>query len=175
MEESLPLHGAVKPAVGDPTASGKKSGLTPRRRLPGNNEVRLHQQRPGAPHQLVGVPRLRRHRRRHVREDIARDAVRVGDVGRAVVRLVVAPDLPVATWAAQPIVLGPSTGQVTPFVLGASVVPRVIDASDAPREPALAVLSARVHGNGPDGLEVIEPAFEAMASVDRALSNRRSS
>lgn len=84
--------------------------------------------------------------------------------------LVVAPDLPVATWAAQPIVLGPSTGQVTPFVLGASVVPRVIDASDALREPALAVLSARVHGNGPNGLEVIEPAFEAMASVDRALA-----
>lgn len=84
--------------------------------------------------------------------------------------LVVAPDQPVATWAAQPIVLGPSTGQVTPLVLGASAVPRVTDPDEARRQPALAVLSARVHGNGPNGLEVIEPAFEAMANVDRALA-----
>jgi hypothetical protein len=84
--------------------------------------------------------------------------------------LVVAPDLPVGAWAAQPISLGPSTGEVTPFVLGASVVPRVLDADQARREPALAVLSARVHGNGPDGLDVIQPAVAAMRSVDRALA-----
>lgn len=66
--------------------------------------------------------------------------------------------------------LGPNTGHVTPFVLGSSVVPRVIDADEAKRHPALAVLSARVHGNGPDGLDVIAPAFAAMTSIDRALA-----
>ncbi|MFS8071678.1 MAG: hypothetical protein ACMG6S_35360 [Byssovorax sp.] len=86
--------------------------------------------------------------------------------------LVVAPDPPVGTWAAQPISLGPSTGQVTPFVLGASVVPRVVDADEARREPALAVLSARVHGNGPGGLDVIQPAVAAMRSVDPALATK---
>jgi hypothetical protein len=81
--------------------------------------------------------------------------------------LVVAPDADVATWAAQPIDLGLGFGTLRPVVLGPASVPEVTDPAVAERETELAVLSAVAHGNGPNGLAVVQAALVALARLDR--------
>ena len=81
--------------------------------------------------------------------------------------LVVAPDTKVATWAAENIDLGLGLSNVKPLVLGPAVVPEVTELSVAEGEPELAVLSAMAHGNGPNGLAVVEAAFTALGRLDQ--------
>jgi len=81
--------------------------------------------------------------------------------------LVIAPDAEVATWAAQPIDLGLGFGTLRPVVLGPASVPEVTDPAVAERETELAVLSAVAHGNGPNGLAVVQAALVALARLDR--------
>jgi hypothetical protein len=81
--------------------------------------------------------------------------------------LVVAPDAGVATWAAENIDLGLGLGHVEPLVLGPAVVPEITDPNEAEKEIELAVLSAVVHGNGPNGLNVVQAALAALGRLDQ--------
>jgi hypothetical protein len=81
--------------------------------------------------------------------------------------LVIAPDAEVAAWAARPIELGLGFGSLRPVVLGPASVPEVTDPAVAERETELAVLSAVAHGNGPNGLAVVQAALVALARLDR--------
>ncbi|MGK4007590.1 hypothetical protein WMF31_33525 [Sorangium sp. So ce1036] len=85
----------------------------------------------------------------------------------ATVVLVVAPDAGVAAWAAESIDLGLGLGTVTPLVLGPAVVPEITDPADAEKETELAVLSAVAHGNGPNGLTVLQAALAALGRLDQ--------
>ncbi|AUX23808.1 hypothetical protein SOCEGT47_043380 [Sorangium cellulosum] len=80
--------------------------------------------------------------------------------------LVVAPDAGVAAWAAESIDLGLGLGTVTPLVLGPAVVPEITD-PEADMEAELAVLSAIAHGNGPNGLTVLQAALAALGRLDQ--------
>ena len=81
--------------------------------------------------------------------------------------LVVAPDAAVARWAAQPIDLGLGLGSLQPLVVGPGSVPLVTDPAEAARETELAVLSAVAHGNGENGLAVVQAALVALGRLDR--------
>ncbi|MGK4003894.1 hypothetical protein WMF31_14775 [Sorangium sp. So ce1036] len=81
--------------------------------------------------------------------------------------LVVAPDAGVAAWAAESIDLGLGRGHVEPLVLGPAVVPEITDPADAEKETELAVLSAVAHGNGPNGLTVLQAALAALGRLDQ--------
>jgi hypothetical protein len=81
--------------------------------------------------------------------------------------LVVAPEAEVAAWAAQTIDLGLGFGTLQPVVLGPASVPEVTDPAVAEREIELAILSAVAHGNGPNGLAVVQAALVALARLDR--------
>jgi hypothetical protein len=81
--------------------------------------------------------------------------------------LVVAPDAPVAAWAAQSIDLGLGRGDVRPLVIGPAAVPEITDPALAEREVELSVLSAVAHGNGPNGLAVVQAAIVALGRLDR--------
>jgi hypothetical protein len=81
--------------------------------------------------------------------------------------LVVAPDAAVASWAAQPIDLGLGLGSLRPLVIGPASVPEVTDGAVAMRETELAVLSAVAHGNGENGLAVVQAALVALGRLDR--------
>jgi len=83
------------------------------------------------------------------------------------VALVVAIDAGVAAWAAEKIDLGLALGALQPLVLGPATVPVVTDPAVAEREVELAILSAMAHGNGPDGLAVIQTALDALGRLDR--------
>jgi hypothetical protein len=81
--------------------------------------------------------------------------------------LVVAPDADVATWAMEPIDIGLGRGSLSPLILGAAIVPEVTDVHLAERETALAILSAVTHGNGPNGLAVVQAVLSALERFDR--------
>jgi hypothetical protein len=81
--------------------------------------------------------------------------------------LVVAPDAAVAAWAAENIGLGLGRGNVEPLVLGPTIVPEITDPAVATQEVELAVLSAAAHGNGPNGLAVVQAALVALGRLDR--------
>ncbi|WP_437994709.1 hypothetical protein [Sorangium sp. So ce145] len=80
--------------------------------------------------------------------------------------LVVAPDAEVAAWAAQKIDLGLGLGTLQPLVLGPASVPEVTDQAEAEKETELAILSAVAHGNGPNGLAVVQSALGALGRLD---------
>ncbi|WP_437662667.1 hypothetical protein [Sorangium sp. So ce1182] len=71
----------------------------------------------------------------------------------------------VAAWAAENIDLGLGLGHVEPLVLGPTVVPEITDPADA--EAELAVLSAVAHGNGPNGLTVVQTALVPLGRRDQ--------
>jgi hypothetical protein len=52
-------------------------------------------------------------------------------------------------------------------VLGPAIVPAVIDPAVAEQQVELSVLSAVAHGNGPNGLSVVEAALIALGRLDR--------
>jgi len=81
--------------------------------------------------------------------------------------LVVAPDAAVAAWAAESIDVGLGLTTVQPLVLGPAIVPEVTDADEAEKETELAILSAAVHGNGPNGLAVVLAALGALGRLDQ--------
>jgi hypothetical protein len=81
--------------------------------------------------------------------------------------LVVAPDAEVAAWAGEKIDLGLGLGTVQPLVLGPATLPVLTDPTVAASEVELAVLSAMAHGNGPQGLLVVQAAFLALGRLDR--------
>ncbi len=81
--------------------------------------------------------------------------------------LIVAPDAAVAAWATEPIDIGLGCGSLSPRVLGPAIVPEVTDMALAERETALAILSAVAHGNGPNGLEVVQAVLGALERFDR--------
>ena len=83
------------------------------------------------------------------------------------VALVIAIDAGVAAWAAEKIDLGLGLGGLQPLVLGPATVPVVTDPVVADREVELAILSALAHGNGPDGLAVVQTALAALGRLDR--------
>jgi len=83
------------------------------------------------------------------------------------VLIVIAPDPKVAEWAAEPIDTGLGLGTFRPVVIGPSTVPEVTDASLAAREAELSVLSAVAHGNGPNGLAVLQAALVGLAGLDQ--------
>ncbi len=72
-----------------------------------------------------------------------------------------------AAWAAENIDLGLGLGHIEPLVLGPAVVPDITDPADAEQETELAVLSAVAHGNGPNGLTVIQAALVALGRLDQ--------
>ncbi len=80
--------------------------------------------------------------------------------------LVVAPDAEVAAWSAENIDLGLGFGSVRPLVLGPAVVPEVTDPAEAKKATELSVLSAVAHGNGPNGLAVVQAALVALGRLD---------
>jgi hypothetical protein len=81
--------------------------------------------------------------------------------------LVVAPRADVAAWAEEPIDVGLHRGSLSPLVLGPAVVPEVTDEALAEKEAELAILSAVMHGNGPNGLAVVQSVRKALGRFDR--------
>jgi hypothetical protein len=81
--------------------------------------------------------------------------------------LVVAPDGEIATWAAEKVDLGLGLAFIQPLVLGPATLPVLTDPTLAANEVELAVLSAMAHGNGPEGLAVVQAAFLALGRLDR--------
>ncbi|AUX47483.1 hypothetical protein SOCE26_090040 [Sorangium cellulosum] len=81
--------------------------------------------------------------------------------------LVVAPGADVAAWAAENIDVGLGFGHIRPLVLGPAVVPEISDPAAAEQETELAVLSAVAHGNGPNGLAVVQAALVALGRLDQ--------
>ena len=80
--------------------------------------------------------------------------------------LVIAVDADIAAWAADKIDLGLGLGVIQPLVLGPANLPVITDAVVAAQEVELAVLSAMAHGNGPQGMEVLRAAFQALRRLD---------
>ncbi len=85
----------------------------------------------------------------------------------AAVVLVIATDPAVAAWAAEKIDLGMGLAVLQPLVLGPATVPVITDPAVAEREVELTILSAMTHGNGPDGLAVVQTALDALGRLDR--------
>ncbi len=81
--------------------------------------------------------------------------------------LVVAPDADVSAWAVEIIDIGLGRGTLAPLVLGPAIVPEVTDETLAEQETELAILSAVAHGNGPNGLDVVQAALKALGRFDR--------
>lgn len=81
-----------------------------------------------------------------------------------VVLLVVCADHLTASWAAEPIELGPGS-MTTPWVVGPTQIPVVTDPADARRSPQLAVLSAIAHGGDPAGRHVLDAVVAAYDAV----------
>ncbi|WP_437886342.1 hypothetical protein [Sorangium sp. So ce307] len=81
--------------------------------------------------------------------------------------VVIAPDAEVAAWAAQKIDLGLGLGTLQPLVIGPEIVPEVTEQAEAEKETELAILSAVAHGNGPNGLAVVQAALGALGRFDR--------
>ena len=80
--------------------------------------------------------------------------------------LVVAPDAGVAAWAGEPIDSGLGRGGLSPVVLGPASVPVVTEVAVAEQETELAILSAVAHGNGPEGLDVVQAVLSALGRFD---------
>jgi hypothetical protein len=80
--------------------------------------------------------------------------------------LVLAIDAEVAAWASEKIDLGVGRCVFEPFVLGPTTVPVVTESVIADKEVELAVLSAMAHGNGPQGLLVVQTALVALERLD---------
>jgi hypothetical protein len=81
--------------------------------------------------------------------------------------LVVAIDRAIAAWAAERIDFDQGMGSIQPLVLGPATVPVVVDPTVADREVELAVLSAMIHGNGSDGLAVVQATLGALGRLDQ--------
>jgi hypothetical protein len=86
-------------------------------------------------------------------------------LGCPTVLLVISPNPGVAGWARKPILLGHPGLVLQPLVLGPEEVPVLMD-GQAVQAPELAVLSAAVHGPGPDGPKVFEALLDCMKTIE---------
>jgi hypothetical protein len=86
--------------------------------------------------------------------------------------LVLAPNKHVARWASQPIELDPGGSVLHPVVLGREQVPRIVDRTEAARDPELAVLSALAHGQDEDTDRAVEIMWAAAHGVRRLDRDR---
>lgn len=84
---------------------------------------------------------------------------------RPVVLIVLTPSQAVASWAAQPLAVGPDF-VLRPLVLGPGQIPAVTDHDLARDLPELGVMSAIVHGRGPLAYQVGAAALEGLALLD---------
>ncbi|MFC7645021.1 hypothetical protein ACFQX6_33440 [Streptosporangium lutulentum] len=82
------------------------------------------------------------------------------------VLLVICADTRTATWCRTPIHLGHPGWTLAPLVVGPEAVPLVTDAKQAADAPELAVLSAMAHGGAPEGIDVLQALFGALAVID---------
>ncbi|WP_433041364.1 hypothetical protein [Dactylosporangium sp. CS-033363] len=87
-----------------------------------------------------------------------------------VVVLVLCHSRQVANWSAVPIRMGPGS-VVTPMALGPDRIPVVTDRHTARRVPEVAVLSAMVHGTGPDPTPIFEALLAALDVIDEDHAN----
>jgi hypothetical protein len=84
--------------------------------------------------------------------------------------LVICPESRVAAWARQSISLGHPGLVLTPLVLGPEEVP-VLTAPEAnTAAPELAVVSAVVHGAGPDGAKVLATMLDTFEKIEPELA-----
>jgi hypothetical protein len=82
--------------------------------------------------------------------------------------VVLALDDDVAAWARKPIATLQPASPFEPVVIGPCDIPRITSPDDAVLMPELAVLSALVHANQPDGATVAASAIHAVAQLDDA-------
>jgi hypothetical protein len=82
-----------------------------------------------------------------------------------VMLLVICPEDKAAAWARRPIPLGHPGLVLTPLVLGPDEVPVLTVAEDA-AAPELAVVSAAVHGAGPEGAKVFTAMLESFEKIE---------
>jgi hypothetical protein len=83
--------------------------------------------------------------------------------------VVVAGSDALARWASRPIETFHPGSQFVPVVVGPRDIPRITSVADANELPELAVMSARAHGNDPDGAGVVTTAIAALVELgDRA-------
>ncbi len=87
-------------------------------------------------------------------------------LGCPVALLVVCHKPRVARWCAKPVPVGYPGMVLTPLVWCTDRAPRVTDVATAERSPELAVLSALIHGPGPNPQEVLNVLPTALAAVD---------
>jgi hypothetical protein len=86
-------------------------------------------------------------------------------LGCPVMLLVICPESKAAAWARRPIPLGHPGLVLTPLVLGPEEVPVLTVAEDA-SAPELAVVSAVVHGAGPEGAKVFTTMLESFEKIE---------
>jgi hypothetical protein len=92
-------------------------------------------------------------------------------LGCLVTLLVVCADRAVATWCAEPVVIGDQVLVLRPAVLGPRQVLMVTDVEVARRHPQLTVLSALAHGGRKDPTAVFMALFAALDVVDQDHAN----
>ena len=86
-------------------------------------------------------------------------------LGCPVMLLVICPEGGVAAWARRPISLGHPGLVLTPLVLGPEEVP-VLTVAEEAFAPELAVVSAAVHGAGPEGAKVFTAMLESFEKIE---------
>jgi len=80
--------------------------------------------------------------------------------------LVVASDVAVARWCAQPIELGHPGFMLRPLVAGPEAIPVIVDEAAAREDPELAVLSAMAHGEEEVGASIAHAVLSAVGDLD---------
>ena len=80
--------------------------------------------------------------------------------------LIVAPELAVAGWCAEPIEIGVPGFVLHPPVLRRTAVPVVTDPTEAARRPELGVLSAMAHGETGQGATIAAAVLPAVRGLD---------
>lgn len=80
--------------------------------------------------------------------------------------LVVAPEVSVARWCAQPIELGHPEFTLRPLVMGADSIPVILEEQVVRDDPELAVLSAMAHGHEEVGASIVKTVMAAVRGLD---------
>ncbi len=88
-------------------------------------------------------------------------------LGCPVTLVIIALDLRVAAWCAEPIDLGRQRGTILPLVLGPAHIPFITNHDEARHAPELAVLSVAAHGREPGAEHIALAALTAVRDLDR--------
>jgi hypothetical protein len=108
---------------------------------------------------------LRRDRRKHLSWP-AYVAMARARLGCPVILLAVCTRAHVARWARKPIKIGHPGFVLTPLVLGPEELPVYTDGGTEGVMPELLVLSAAVHGAGPDGPKIFAAMLDALRKIE---------